>query len=615
MRVPRGLLIGRARLAGRLAGDAGAHRLRLTHLLERVETRPPGRPPSAILLVRSLGSLPGGSELGPLSGPGSGRLESALQARLAESWAKALRPRQGQVPPGVTEIWFLDEAEFLAFLALGRRDRWWWEALPDPGGLFPLLAGRPEALPGALLHLIEWGEAGRVLTQLSLPEARRLLDQLRSTFRLPVPTGPALESSRSVWTAPAPWEPVALTPSLLQRLGPERGQLLRMAVAVLRAPAVLRRWGEVVLAEARPAPSIREDEPEQMERLGATPAAVGPEPAAQRRSGEPVQPTQLPEPLRSSQVVDPVQPTALDHSAAPADRIDPTRRSGSIEPPRSAGRPASQASVPQATWQERPGQQAAPGAQPPFAVAPGGTAQTDRPPGAESGRGAPSETAEQAPQPAVGSPRVHGQPEAPTVSSTQLEPIATAESSAPRRAERSPDQPIQTALGGVLYLLNLLAHHDLPQRDEPTWRLASGLGAGGLLRILAGPLLPETGRDPLWALLAELDGTDPDQPLGAGLVQPPETSPAACLAPWFAPSGDSIQTLFGQPLAPALRAWMRQGLPPLLTTLTAAIGEPADRLAPYLRLPGRLWLTQTHLDLELSVDQIALPIRLAGLDA
>ncbi|HLO02595.1 MAG TPA: hypothetical protein VK191_05770, partial [Symbiobacteriaceae bacterium] len=46
-----------------------------------------------------------------------------------------------------------------------------------------------------------------------------------------------------------------------------------------------------------------------------------------------------------------------------------------------------------------------------------------------------------------------------------------------------------------------------------------------------------------------------------------------------------------------------------------AIGEPADRLAPYLRLPGRLWLTQTHLDLELSVDQIALPIRLAGLDA
>lgn len=609
MRLPRGLLIGRASLHGPLAGDAGAQRLRLAHLLERVETRPPGRPPSAILLVRSLGPLPGGSELGPLSGPGSGRLVVALQSRLNECWAKAVRPRMGQVPPGTEALWFLDEAEFLAFLSLGRRERWWWEALPEPGGLFPLLSNSPEALPGALLRLVEWGEAGRVLGQLALPEARRLLEVLRTTFRL---SGSLTLPSGVAGAAPAPWEPDGLTPALLQRLGPERGWLLRTAVAVARAPGALRGGSAAALAVQAPAreeahsaarvqpvaaPPVHEGTAEtHSAALSVTDEVI---PSRIRRGTKQVLRSAEPETFTGPFVTN--RPSDLHQETVDPPPVHPSALIASVGPEPVEGGPVAverSASRAEATSAEPS----------PRLLRQEGTPLSEEVAAADQAE-APSTEAVPGGRTVAEPAEEHARP-TPLVSSVPVYPTTP---------NLNPEEPLQTGLGGVLYLLNLLARHELPERDEATWGLASGLGLTGLLRVLAGPLLPEAERDPLWAILASLEGFDLEQPLGATMlipVQPTDTAVGVpTFSPWFSPTGEALQEVLSQPLTRALQAWMRQHLPPLLSDLAGAIGAPPDQLAPYLQIRGRLWLTETHLDLELSIEEIRLPIRLAGLDA
>jgi hypothetical protein len=235
---------------------------------------------------------------------------------------------------------------------------------------------------------------------------------------------------------------------------------------------------------------------------------------------------------------------------------------------------------------------------------------------------------------------------------------------------------VETALGGVLYLLNLFSALGLPEIFDRNWRLSqylSGWGLAELLgRALLAPLNPVEEQDALWALLAELEGRQPGEPPGVGLRADHYRIPDSWLAtlpvaswryvqragrlrlwhPLGIPLADlpirgSIQDTLAQaslvppalepatvePLSPTClqdfqaTAWHRT-LPPaarrlcrwifpyLRWRLHRALDTPDDAaLAALLRRRGRVCATATHVDLVLPLDAIALPARRAGLDA
>jgi hypothetical protein len=77
---------------------------------------------------------------------------------------------------------------------------------------------------------------------------------------------------------------------------------------------------------------------------------------------------------------------------------------------------------------------------------------------------------------------------------------------------------IRTALGGALYLANLLTWLGLPH-DWGDERL-SHIGGWGIIEVLARALLGDQhasyAGDPLWGMLAALEGREPGIPVGAG---------------------------------------------------------------------------------------------------
>ena len=74
---------------------------------------------------------------------------------------------------------------------------------------------------------------------------------------------------------------------------------------------------------------------------------------------------------------------------------------------------------------------------------------------------------------------------------------------------------LYTQLGGVLYLINLMAYLDLPTCFEADWGLESRIGSWGALELLGRGLLAWENvgceEDSLWAALARLDGREPGE--------------------------------------------------------------------------------------------------------
>jgi hypothetical protein len=191
---------------------------------------------------------------------------------------------------------------------------------------------------------------------------------------------------------------------------------------------------------------------------------------------------------------------------------------------------------------------------------------------------------------------------------------------------------VETELGGVLYLVNLMHYLGLPERFEKGWRLASEVGAWGTLDALARALLGErfTGlqHDAIWAALAQLDRREAGQPPGCRL---PETRPRRW--PVFqAPEDwqvgeDRTRFLVRAGLLrvssrPLLDRWLGLALPFIIERLRLALdlsSEAADAgeaeiYETLLHLPGRLYVSATHIDLTTSLQHTSLRVRSAGLD-
>jgi len=108
---------------------------------------------------------------------------------------------------------------------------------------------------------------------------------------------------------------------------------------------------------------------------------------------------------------------------------------------------------------------------------------------------------------------------------------------------------VDTALGGVLFLINMMCALDLPDCFEQEWRLASAVGAWGVVEALGRALLADDAGsldDPIWPALAALSGRIAGERLGAGL---PRRATYRLPAAWAA----QIPARDGQPQAWAAR--------------------------------------------------------------
>ncbi len=197
----------------------------------------------------------------------------------------------------------------------------------------------------------------------------------------------------------------------------------------------------------------------------------------------------------------------------------------------------------------------------------------------------------------------------------------------PREAQarsQLPGAAIVTQLGGAIFLINLMTRLRLFESipalvDLNPWELL-----GGLAVALLGARVDAFANDPLWTALRELAGLDAGQRLGETLAaadardasgwpeQMPNHSHGSAHTEW--------SRLAGELLAPNL-AWRMQRLRPhLRQVLAEMIGDPGDPadvtdVADVLLCqPARLVVSHTHVDVLLSVEQIRIPLRRAGLD-
>jgi hypothetical protein len=119
---------------------------------------------------------------------------------------------------------------------------------------------------------------------------------------------------------------------------------------------------------------------------------------------------------------------------------------------------------------------------------------------------------------------------------------------------------VETALGGVLFLINMMCALDLPGCFEDGWRLASTVGAWGVLEALGRALLAgddANGDDPIWPALAALSGRPAGERLGAGL---PRRAAYRLPAVWAAQiPADGNEPAVWAARAGKLRLWSRAG--------------------------------------------------------
>jgi len=233
----------------------------------------------------------------------------------------------------------------------------------------------------------------------------------------------------------------------------------------------------------------------------------------------------------------------------------------------------------------------------------------------------------------------------------------------PRTRNRAFGPPIATELGGLFYLVNLALYLRLySDGDEggdnlalPLWDFVALVGR----ELLGDSVIAD---DPVWSLLAELAVRADDDPPGTGFVPPADWRlPPAWLAP-FAPAPMRDWTSDGRLMiahaegfllvdvesrgdhdAQLARELARYGemtcapgsgeaAPP--TLLSTPLERWLARLLPYLRArlrgilavddaglpaillahPARVHVTDTHVDIVLSLETLPVEIRFAGLD-
>jgi hypothetical protein len=607
----------RVRTAGRI--DATS-RARLGGLLRRAELYPAGLARDAVLVVRRAEvSLPR-SALAPWGQRARVRpWEAEARDRLAAAMAAAARPVAGGVPPDADAVVFRDRAELVACLVhdLARgvaSRRWWWrawrEAPTQPWTIPGLLVEDAPLVPSVLDTLDAWGVAGEVVGAISPSDAAEVLRAVAATFHLPSPDA----------SAPPPAAPLGGVP--------DSEPAAPGSLPTGRTPDAARPG--VVADHRLVPPAVRS--PPWRATLGATavPTWLPPEPAVLLAVGLLL--ARAPRVARSPAMREVLRrPSLAEHAGSPVPR------GTAVAPPRSrAVAPRHEVAEPS----EDAGQRAASDdAELPDGSGPGIVAEAPRPPSARpaaDGRtrerddaGRPPRSmhepgrADEPPNPAAAAQRGRGAPQPGRPSSAGPAPAGDGHANHGPVSPVTP--PVRTELAGVLYLVNLVDALGLPEVADPVWRLDELSGwalvdllARGLLDSAAAPLAAEVASDPIWRVLATLDGRAPPDPVGVDL---PGAVPAFRLpTAWAADAaGDGWPAADVVPAGPLTRgvtpgsaAWLAGALPYVVWRLQAALG--GSHLDGLLLVTGDLLIDRTHLDVVVPLASVSLAARVAGLD-
>ncbi|HUN41660.1 MAG TPA: hypothetical protein VMU81_15345 [Acetobacteraceae bacterium] len=699
--------IGRLRVRG--VGENANPRLAMSGMLEGADLRPPELSPATVLIVRHMNDpLPGRLSPQRRLGLVDAAWERAARENLAGFYRRAARPGRGPVPIDADAVVFADESELLASLMLdlvsGRlRERWWWRSVASssatafPPTLATLLCDRAVWVPAALARLARQGRAVEVVRALSPSEALTVLAAISAvhgvsetttcvvsppagfaagaTADLPPPSAatsdkkhanqgrpmaeePAITPARRSVRTPPPWSAGAPPGAVPADLDRPRACLLGIALMLYHRPEAVRSasfavglqrwWQSQPMAPARAAPAMSQ-----------TPGSA---PIAGR-----------------------IVATDIDHASQPAKK---SARGDMQPPPRTPAPPSRPRDVARSLATDA--QSMATNA-PPARPVPGDSEQTSQDSPSPVLTASPSAAGD---QPAT---RLAVPASATEASIGEQEPappnhVAAANDVAVSRLQISPpdvekpaddtdtllpeaglslESGVETALGGILYLINAMCALDLPDCFETEWRLASMVGSWGILDALGRALLPsdtDHAGDPIWTALAVLSGRDTRAALGAGLPRraryqlpiawseqmtadaseprawaangrrlriwnhagyvlsetcrgsPPDARMLSAALPRERFANAPLATLSGPLIAcidPALRRWLSLAVPFIRRRLIRALGiDPtAEGLhEALLSRRGHLHVTPTHVDLVMRLDAVSLPVRVSGLD-
>jgi hypothetical protein len=547
--------------------------------LESADLDVPSLPPSAILLIRQLPDpLPGALSASARAVRADPRWQSALRAHVGEAARAAARPVHGCISGNPGSVLFADEAELVACLArelaAGEPPSWWREAIAHYArerSLAGLLHRRPDHMPAVIARLVRWQRVEEVVGRLTEHEARSLACSLIVAHQLSALFDLVADLGRGAGDGVAPGsgcdDPSAGAGS------PVRGVV---------GEAALGSGPDPVLAPWRPWwPASEAEVPVHHELLVGLAVALQRAPAAACSVPFAARVRQW---LRWRTEVPKQRAAAHVPQALTSDRTSPVTTEA-----RTVSKPPSKTVA--APLDQSPARREA-------ALLP-----HDRPPRVDEP--AMSVTA--------------------TTGLTADAPLDTAEGA---DSERWETEGVRTELAGLLFLVNVMEHLHLPDCFEPRHGLASAVGAIGTLEALARglchPANEDVRADPLWALLAHLDGRAPRQPpLAEGLTTAGLALPEAWLrsADGFVDAGDEEtaglrSALESEGWPDSLTAWLAFVLPFVRWRLLAALGadDDVDPLGALFRVPGRVFATDVHLDVVISVEGVRLPVRLAGLD-
>ncbi len=602
------------RLRVRAAGlDPLTTQQRVTGLLSAVSLQPTELSASAILIVRQLRDpRPGTLHLQYRDVRPPPAWEQALQSEIDRLAREAARPITGAVPANAQAVIFADRAEWLACLAANWLDgalttHWWWRQLARqlvvPRAAISIWLEMPEYIPGALAHLSARSQSVPFIRALTSAEIQPMIAAVVRVFGLPdlhaalhrslidrpidQSTDPVQRRSLAKTDSfknvaempepiPAPWHSTVPEAAWLA-LSPAQQALLGVSLMLERAPAIARS-----AAFARQA-----DRWLTTQVTGHTAA-------------------ELAQPARESPVVTVEHPPAVQRIARE------TRPVEEVTAARESYEPTSPQAEAQATQRS-----------------------------------------------------VMNREEEPLQPSINLELSAHQTlAHSPSENDESPEE-IATHFGSLFYLINvglvLNLYADFSQSlapgiDLPIWDFVALIGQ----RLLGDALTI----DPVWALLARLAQRAADEPPGQHFTAPVEwRMPIAWLAAFseregwswsaadnrlrvFHPAGfvvidvertpddvseqlqaevqscaDLSGLLVERPRSDRaattdrLERWLNWLMPYLQRRLCLALGvaDPRD-LPRFFEHSGRINLTTTRLDVTLSLDDLPIEIRLAGLD-
>jgi hypothetical protein len=613
-------------------------RLRLSHLLSSATLKPPAMPPSAILFVRAMADpLPGRITNGFAPGSlASAEWETAAQNSLGQFYRRAARPMWGPVAPNAEAVLFADYAEMLACLAgdfvVGRASAWWWRSLqrPIPGrsagsSWMSAWMERPLYVPAALDHLEARQQAAAVLDGIAPSDAWNLLMTALREFDLP-----ALMISRGPLSGPvqANFTPVEESPeNAVPPVETHEGRRQSVATAIHAATTIHRLPWEPDVSQA------------------STPVELGYERRALlgiglllRRAPHVASTTAFALRFRAWVRAE----ESRGHAIAQESAVSEVSRDGNHDSWEHSESRSAHSSIPDKAGPPLPEEPPQP-AQRQNESAPGQTIAS------ESDRFQPIK--------AVTHSKVIDYP----VHQIRpiLSPVLAQDLPAPTPAVTPPRDWADgdtTRAGGILYLIHLLRQAELLRHFD------TGLGGWALLELLARCLLddsPVLEGDAIWAALAHLDGRDPRLPAGWEFKpQHVYTAPESWLKHVAEPSrfvrfrsrgvehwvgegflvldSDEVVMPAGSPLrmsslrlrglrqaarvrpvgisvSPELRRFLHFLLPYARWRLNNALRGSSLRDA--LLRTGRLYVTPTHVDLVMPMDETRVPVRLAGLDA